>query len=519
MVVDHALLMRRLQFLTLVQKVARMDVEASIESVGIEALTFHSSATAIHRQAAPVLHRPPVAAYYEQHTTSSRREELPSQVRERPRPRGNECPPAQPHSAKSGGRVAAVRPDERDEGLVLSSPERTRSNKVRVGAPTGDVRREPQSNRVEHHDAGAGAERHHRQQKIPEALRVAPNPIVDERTDQRVPLDVLRIVGSLVREMRMTQQEDASQHMHTHTKESCGDVQGHGSHVRPTEVRNSTSPQHQSSQPSDPHCSVAVETDVAWPAVPHSHNTSAEHNSQHVHHTMRRRSSNNLLSPKKAKVAGHKMNRKDQNTTNPPGGGGVHNSSTHLITTTDEEDNRLGARSGNESIINHLLQSVDMMMEDLQPQSQKRQESTTGAPHRITQYPSADLNEDTEDEDVILGAAARSATRMIDEVDDIVERAVCPISAGGDATWPSAGVSRRGHIPSHVVERIMSSRNEAIDVHRYNERLYNTSSVSEHVFADRLVDLLLQDLIEEVLDEVDTFCDEYIDELATHELQ
>ena len=53
----------------------------------------------------------------------------------------------------------------------------------------------------------------------------------------------------------------------------------------------------------------------------------------------------------------------------------------------------------------------------------------------------------------------------------------------------------------------------------YNERLWNTSTTSQFVFAQRLTAALLEECWAEVMAEVDANMSEYVEGLVEHELQ
>jgi hypothetical protein len=135
-----------------------------------------------------------------------------------------------------------------------------------------------------------------------------------------------------------------------------------------------------------------------------------------------------------------------------------------------------------------------------------------------------------------ISAALAAATGMIAEVDKLLNREDDDESTGDAAqpggSWaqgealasaaasrPPPRKARNGHVPGHVVERILRSRADTMELRRSAERLYNTSSISQYVFADRATDAILGDLIDEVLAEIGDLCDDYVDGVAAHELQ
>lgn len=78
---------------------------------------------------------------------------------------------------------------------------------------------------------------------------------------------------------------------------------------------------------------------------------------------------------------------------------------------------------------------------------------------------------------------------------------------------------RRGEMPRAIVERIRSFQKENHEYIQYTERLWNTSKVTEQVFAYRLTESLLDDALREVISEVGGILDTYVEGLTHHELQ
>lgn len=125
-----------------------------------------------------------------------------------------------------------------------------------------------------------------------------------------------------------------------------------------------------------------------------------------------------------------------------------------------------------------------------------------------------------------LGRTARAVDTMIENASR-VEQARLSNTNDDD---PNRSSSSRRHtsqrttrerqpLPPGVVSRLLEFRNDEIQCVRHNERLWNTSHVSQYTFADRLTSSLLSDLLDEVLDEVSTAMDDYVEGLAEHELQ
>ncbi|KPA82666.1 hypothetical protein ABB37_02497 [Leptomonas pyrrhocoris] len=84
---------------------------------------------------------------------------------------------------------------------------------------------------------------------------------------------------------------------------------------------------------------------------------------------------------------------------------------------------------------------------------------------------------------------------------------------------PAAARRARGDIPDGIVQRLCAYRMEHFQYIAYNERLWNTSTTSQFVFAQRLTAALLEECWAEVMAEVDANMSEYVEGLVDHELQ
>nr|CCC94515.1 unnamed protein product [Trypanosoma congolense IL3000] len=94
-----------------------------------------------------------------------------------------------------------------------------------------------------------------------------------------------------------------------------------------------------------------------------------------------------------------------------------------------------------------------------------------------------------------------------------------PVVSSGVRPSQKGTTRRRGEIPRAIVERIRSYQKENCEYISYTERLWNTSKVTEQVFAHRLTESLLEDALREVFDEVGGILDTYVEGLMHHELQ
>ncbi|KEG10188.1 hypothetical protein DQ04_04071080 [Trypanosoma grayi] len=83
---------------------------------------------------------------------------------------------------------------------------------------------------------------------------------------------------------------------------------------------------------------------------------------------------------------------------------------------------------------------------------------------------------------------------------------------------PQKSRRRRGEMPRAIFERLRSFQKENREYVRYTEREWNTSNVTEQVFAHRLTDSLVEDTFNEVIEEVADILDTYVEGLASHEL-
>ncbi|KPI90066.1 hypothetical protein ABL78_0819 [Leptomonas seymouri] len=84
---------------------------------------------------------------------------------------------------------------------------------------------------------------------------------------------------------------------------------------------------------------------------------------------------------------------------------------------------------------------------------------------------------------------------------------------------PAASRRARGQIPDAIVQRLCAYRMEHFQHIAYNERLWNTSTTSQFVFAQRLTAALLEECWAEVIAEVEATMSEYVEGLVDHELQ
>ncbi|KAG5481177.1 hypothetical protein CUR178_06409 [Leishmania enriettii] len=77
----------------------------------------------------------------------------------------------------------------------------------------------------------------------------------------------------------------------------------------------------------------------------------------------------------------------------------------------------------------------------------------------------------------------------------------------------------RGEVPEAIVQRLCTYRMNNFQYIAYNERLWNNSSTSQFVFAQRLTAAMMEECWGEVMAEIGTIMDDYVDGLAEHELQ
>jgi hypothetical protein len=139
----------------------------------------------------------------------------------------------------------------------------------------------------------------------------------------------------------------------------------------------------------------------------------------------------------------------------------------------------------------------------------------TQPPRAATQ----DVSEDTL-AFMTLGRAARAVDGMISE-ETQAERHRLTAHLSDQPSAPQTAVIRstRQPLSEAAVSRLLEFRKDETECIRYNERLWNTSNVSQYVFADRLTVSLAADILDEVMDEVTGALDDYVEGLAEHELQ
>ena len=521
---DYPLLLRRMQFLDLVQRVARMDVDACAQTVGLDALSFHSRM--FHSETTSA------ALFKTRKQEMNATRALPGGMRRHQAGRqpfaSNEVsrPQAHQHQRTFGRGPRAVADNQmtsesdenevparrrstgeaaRSSGLVQSSPE-----KARAPPSPRDRRRDdpPQSHPGAFRASGATVSNGNPVQSPSEA-------------PTRIPLEVLRMVGGIVKEMR--QQQEPS---------------------RPATRDSAVGPR----SPRD-RIAVAVETDLEIEAAQRTTKDSAairhpqgQHDSEeqqehhHVHHPQhvgRPALVDIGVDPKPCEVAvetehGVRKSRQGEERQN---------------------DQRRGSKR------DHPKQQQQQQPRD-HPKQQHQQQQAKHSSSAQRPYPlkrndenferlvgsiAADMAAAEEEaaadfsrSEALLSAVA-AANAMITEVDAILDEdgddgaqtsGPLPKSAANKSIsafppqWESRPLKKvPGSVPSHVVERILASRADTLEFQRFNEQLYNTSNVSQYVFADRATNAILGDLVEEVLDEVAQLCDEFVDGLATHELQ
>ncbi|ORC92487.1 uncharacterized protein TM35_000032400 [Trypanosoma theileri] len=128
-----------------------------------------------------------------------------------------------------------------------------------------------------------------------------------------------------------------------------------------------------------------------------------------------------------------------------------------------------------------------------------------------------DLSEEEEEKERVLSASVltkRPERRVtIADPKEVIE------AVGTKRKLSQGGHRRRGEIPRAIVERLRSFQKENHEYIHYTEKQWNTSNVTEQVFAQRLTDTLVDDAFQEVFQEVGDILDEYVEGLAQHELQ
>lgn len=121
------------------------------------------------------------------------------------------------------------------------------------------------------------------------------------------------------------------------------------------------------------------------------------------------------------------------------------------------------------------------------------------------------------------GSEARNAAAASREAESAQEGLSLAFSssrppARAQATQP-APRRVRGTLPDAVVQRLCAHRMEHFQYIAYNERLWNNSTTSQFVFAQRLTAALIEECWSEVMAEVDANMSEYVEGLIDHELQ
>eukprot|EP00796_Vickermania_ingenoplastis_P004093 gene4093-2940_t len=132
-----------------------------------------------------------------------------------------------------------------------------------------------------------------------------------------------------------------------------------------------------------------------------------------------------------------------------------------------------------------------------------------------------DSDEDEEmDELLVLSRMDRRLTAMEGELSGVKAQESDEVDEPTPTTVRPTGPRRqRGEMPAAMRNRLLSARKEAFEYIAFNERQWNTSTVSQFTFAQRLTLVLAEDSFNEVLEEVLTIMDDYVEGLADHELQ
>ncbi|KAF8292426.1 Basal body protein [Trypanosoma cruzi] len=127
-----------------------------------------------------------------------------------------------------------------------------------------------------------------------------------------------------------------------------------------------------------------------------------------------------------------------------------------------------------------------------------------------------DLEDGDDDEQLIHRKESPKGDRRHVRIDDSKKTV-----SGGDFNFGRGNCRRRrrGEMPRAIVERLRSSQKEHQEYIRYTEKQWNSSHVTEQVFAQRLTETLVEDAFQEVLQEVGSILDTYVEGLVLHELQ
>ncbi|CAD2217482.1 hypothetical protein AGDE_14981 [Angomonas deanei] len=206
-----------------------------------------------------------------------------------------------------------------------------------------------------------------------------------------------------------------------------------------------------------------------------------------------------------------------------------------VATTTD------GLPSVSRASINELSCAVDNMLKDHQlllsriaaiPDDSADKKSTTivaaHPPVEVTDEETLDYLRGDDDEMYLVSDIMRRLNKMngdfskVDWRNDSVDETVHSYENGGNATVDlpiRTSKRRRGKLSQAIIDRLLEFRKENCECIAFNEKLWNSSSVSQYVFAQRLTDSLFEDCYNEVSKEVFDIMDEYVDGLVDHELQ
>ncbi len=537
---DYPLLLRRMEFLDLVQRVARMDVEACQHTVGLDTLSFHSKFLSsdttssglfkMRKQqqsaARPVPGAAPSSFSRWQKRDVPQTSHQPQSSSRLPRHRMQQATVKQEHyqqkyavttdTETDEDPIRRPRPGGWTDGLVQSSPEKPRSRSPGNQPMPPHMRHET----AVVHDTSAAevvppSQRQSHSDNHPQQRRDQPPP---PAADGRIPVEVLRMVGSIIKEMR--HQPPSAAAIENHNSEGYPATRDTAAQRSPrglATVAVGTEPQpRETGEARDSVLRSPSRPEVKDVAVDASPSPKAATATVAVETGGGARSSSRKKShPQPQNVdQRNRIQSQPQPQSRPP--------KEHAGEASAPQPQPLAGAAG--------MPQVRQAVQHFPPAATAARRNEGFA--QLVQAIALDVTADAEaaaaeaSRSDALAAAVAAANAMIQEVDQILgdsgidgaseEQPFPPRQWNGSA---SRKTTAPGHVPSHVVERIMRARADTLELQRTSERLYNTSSISQYVFADRATNAILGDLVDEVLAEVADLCDDYVDGLAAHELQ
>ncbi|EKF31409.1 hypothetical protein MOQ_004754 [Trypanosoma cruzi marinkellei] len=177
---------------------------------------------------------------------------------------------------------------------------------------------------------------------------------------------------------------------------------------------------------------------------------------------------------------------------------------------SDDEDELLLV-----SRLQRQLGAMDRELAEIEQRDKQQQQQQQQQQHGSIKGEKEEMEDGDDDEPLIHRKESSKRDRRHVRIDDSKKTVY-----GGDVNFGREyRRRRRGEMPRVIVERLRSFQKEHQEYIRYTEKQWNSSHVTEQVFAQRLTETLVEDAFQEVLQEVGSILDTYVEGLVLHELQ